>query len=219
MYYKDISIIQGNAYDLIKSIPDNSIDLIVTDPSYLYYKKGNGKNTQYNSMMEGVKDELYQEFFRVLKKVNIYQFCNLNQFEQIFQNYKDYKKQLLIWHKPNGMCLSQHEYWRTIEYIWYIREKGATFNKDVKRNPYYQTLNLSSELHHLHPTVKPLNLVKKFIEVSSKPGDLVFDPFVGSGTTAVACQQLGRRFIGFEKEEKYIEVCQKRLDGVITDEL
>ena len=69
----------------------------------------------------------------------------------------------------------------------------------------------------MHPTVKPLNLVKKFIEVSSKPGDLVFDPFVGSGTTAVACQLLGRKFIGFEKEEKYIEVCQKRLDGLITD--
>ena len=118
------------------------------------------------------------------------------------------------------MCISQFEYYRTLEYIWYIREKGVTFNKEVKRDPYYrEVLNQRSGLHHLHPTVKPLNLVKKFIEVSSKPGDLVFDPFVGSGTTAVACQQLGRRFIGFEKEEKYIEVCQKRLDGIITDEL
>lgn len=220
MNYKDINIIQGNAYDLIKTIPDNSIDLIVTDPPYLYDKAGNGKNTQYNNMIEGVKDELYQEFFRVLKKVNIYQFCNLNQFEQILQNYENYKKQLLIWHKPNGMCISQYEYYRTIEYIWYVREKGVTFNKEVKRDPYYsQALNQRSELHHLHPTVKPLNLVKKFIGVSSNPNDLVFDPFVGSGTTAVACQQLGRRFIGFEKEVKYIEVCQKRLDCIITDEL
>ena len=215
-----IDVIQGNAYDLIKSIPDKSIDLIVTDPPYLYYKEGSGKNKQYNSMTEGVKDELYQEFFRVLKKVNIYQFCNLNQFTQILQNYENMKKQLLIWHKPNGMCISQYEYYRTIEYIWYVREKGVTFNKEVKRSPYYcQSLNQSSELHHLHPTVKPLNLIKKFIEVSSKPGDLVFDPFLGSGTTAVACQQLGRRFIGFEKEEKYIKVCQKRLDGIIKDEL
>lgn len=220
MNYKDISIIQGDVYDLIKSIPDKSIDLIVTDPPYLYDKKGTGKNRQYNDMMEGVKDELYQEFFSILKKVNIYQFCNLNQFEQILQNYKVYKKQLLIWHKPNGMCISQYEYYRTIEYIWYVHEKGAVFNKGVKRDPYYRhALNQRSELHHLHPTVKPLNLVKKFIEVSSKPGDLVFDPFVGSGTTAVACLQTGRRFIGFEKEEKYIEICQKRLDGIITDEL
>lgn len=216
----NIDIIHGDAYQLIKSIPDKSIDLIITDPPYLYDKKGSGKNTQYNDMMEGVKDELYQEFFRVLKKVNIYQFCNLNQFQQILQNYEKYKKQLLIWHKPNGMCISMFEYYRTIEYIWYIREKGVTFNKEVKRSLYYcQALNQSSELHHLHPTVKPLNLIKKFIEVSSKVGDLVFDPFVGSGTTAVACQQLGRRFIGFEKRKKYIEVCQKRLDGIITDEL
>ena len=62
----------------------------------MYDKAGSGKNKQYNSMMEGVKDELYQEFFRVLKKANIYQFCNLNQFEQILQNYKNYKNQLLI---------------------------------------------------------------------------------------------------------------------------
>lgn len=220
MNYKSINIIQGNAYDLIKSILDNSIDLIVTDPPYLYDKPGSGKNKQYNEMMEGVKDELYQEFFRVLKKVNIYQFCNIAQFQQILQAYQKYKKQLLIWHKPNGMCISQYEYYRTIEYIWYIREKGVTFNKEVKRSPYYcQPLYQLSELHHLHPTVKPLNLIKKFIEVSSMPGDLIFDPFVGSGTTAVACQQLGRRFIGFEKEEKYIEVCQKRLAGIITDEL
>lgn len=220
MNYKDIDIIQGNAYELIKTIPDNSIDLLVTDPPYLYDKAGSGRNMQYNTMMEGVKDALYQEFFRVLKKVNIYQFCNLHQFKQILQNYEKYKKQLLIWHKPNGMCISQYEYYRTIEYIWYVREKGAIFNKEVKRDPYYrQTLNQSSELHHLHPTVKPLNLIKKFIEVSSNPGDLIFDPFVGSGTTAVACQQLGRRFIGFEKEQKYIEVCQKRLGGIIKDEL
>ena len=187
MNYKDINIIQGNAYDLIKSIPDKSIDLIVTDPPYLYDKVGSGKNKQYNDMIEGVKDELYQEFFRVLKKVNIYQFCNLNQFEQILQNYRKYKKQLLIWHKPNGMCISQYEYWRTIEYIWYICGKGAVFNKEVRRDPYYrEALNQRSVLHHSHPTVKPLNLIKKFIEVSSKPNDLVFDPFVGSGTTAVA---------------------------------
>lgn len=62
MQYKNINIVQGNAYDLIKFIPDNSIDLIVTDPPYLYYKPGNGKNKQYNDMMEGVKDELYREF-------------------------------------------------------------------------------------------------------------------------------------------------------------
>ena len=220
MDYKDIRIIQGNAYELIKSISDKSIDLIVTDPPYLYDKPSTGKNKQYNSMLEGVKDELYQEFFRVLKRINIYQFCNLNQFEQILSNDQKYKKQLLIWHKPNGMCISPYDYWRTLEYIFYIREKGAAFNKEVKRDPYYRgVLNKRSELHHFHPTVKPLQLVKKFIEVSSKEGDTILDPFLGSGTTAVACQQLNRKFIGFEKEEKYIEVCQKRLDGLITNEI
>ena len=68
MDYKDVKIIQGDAYELIKDIPDKSVDLIVTDPPYLYDKLGSGKNKQYNTMMGGVKDELYQEFFRLLKK-------------------------------------------------------------------------------------------------------------------------------------------------------
>ena len=70
------------------------------------------------------------------------------------------------------MVISPYEYWRTIEYIWYVREKGTSFNKEVKCSPYYcQALNLSSVLHHSHSRVKSLNLVKKFIEVCRKTLD------------------------------------------------
>jgi site-specific DNA-methyltransferase (adenine-specific) len=62
-----------------------------------------------------------------------------------------------------------------------------------------------------HPTQKPVEMLKYLLRASSREGEIVLDPFMGSGSTAVACQQLGRKFIGFELDPQYIEMCQKRL--------
>lgn len=62
-----------------------------------------------------------------------------------------------------------------------------------------------------HPTEKPLGFIRRLIQVSSNEGELVVDPFLGSGTTAVACQQLGRGFIGFERSHAYVEMAENRL--------
>ena len=62
-----------------------------------------------------------------------------------------------------------------------------------------------------HPTIKPLNIIKALIENSTKPGEIVLDPFLGSGTTAAACLKTRRRYIGFEKNPAYFETAEKRL--------
>lgn len=64
-----------------------------------------------------------------------------------------------------------------------------------------------------HPTIKPLDIIKTLIENSSRKGDLVLDPFIGSGTTAVACKSLGRNYIGFEINEKYYRIANERIEG------
>lgn len=64
-----------------------------------------------------------------------------------------------------------------------------------------------------HPTVKPVSLMRKLIEIHSKPNDIILDPFLGSGTTAVACKELGRRFIGIEINPDYCQIAQKRVDN------
>ena len=63
-----------------------------------------------------------------------------------------------------------------------------------------------------HPTEKPLSLIKYLIEIHSNPKDLILDCFMGSGTTAVACKQLGRRFIGCDNNKEYIKIANKRLE-------
>jgi site-specific DNA-methyltransferase (adenine-specific) len=67
------------------------------------------------------------------------------------------------------------------------------------------------KLHGYHPTQKPLRLVRRAIVASSREGDIIFDPFCGSGTTGVAAKELGRFFVGVEKEEEYAELAERRI--------
>ncbi|MGB3205199.1 MAG: DNA methyltransferase [Crinalium sp.] len=66
---------------------------------------------------------------------------------------------------------------------------------------------------YLHPTEKPLEVIKRLVEMCSQEGDIILDPFMGSGTTAIACLELGRNYIGVEKTEKYLAVANKRIDN------
>jgi site-specific DNA-methyltransferase (adenine-specific) len=70
---------------------------------------------------------------------------------------------------------------------------------------------------YVHPTQKPLFLIQKLIELVTNPGDLVLDPFAGSGTTALACKELGRNYICIEKEREYVDIIHKRLNTPITE--
>ena len=65
-----------------------------------------------------------------------------------------------------------------------------------------------------HPTQKPLELIQKFIEISSNKGDIVLDPFIGSGTTAVAAKMLDRNYIGIEKNPEYVKIANERINSV-----
>lgn len=71
--------------------------------------------------------------------------------------------------------------------------------------------------HFLHPTIKPLKIIKNIVGNSSKEGDIVLDPFIGSGTTAVACKELGRHYIGFEINPKWVKIAKDRLNKKDAD--
>jgi len=126
-------------------------------------------------------------------------------------------RNLLVWNKTNPPPrLSKTNYLFANEYIVYaINEKGmpskSTFNfsKQNEMHNIFITPSLQSKERlkengkTVHPTQKPLLILKKLIEVSSNKGELVLDPFMGVGSTAIACKELGRRFIGCEINEKY----------------
>jgi site-specific DNA-methyltransferase (adenine-specific)/modification methylase len=214
--------------EYLKQIPDNYVDLVVIDPPYNVSQKNN-INYKGMSIRKNFGDWDYgfdpvpvlKEIKRVLKsKGQIYIFCATKQipiYMSIFE--KDwFFRNLLVWYKTNpAPRLSKTNYVFANEYIIYaINEKGkpseSVFNFQGQ-NKMHNTI-ITSALQGrerlkdengktAHPTQKPLSILKKLISVSSNEGDIVLDCFMGVGSTAVACKELGRGFVGCELDEKY----------------
>lgn len=289
----------GDAYELIKQIPDKSIDLIVTDPPYEFVPGGNGhssisqrkksskdeiynldtnrtkqnivtgggcfgtKQRDYYSefsetdvskqwqeyldyvamhgkdeeserlriiakdidnnnntrfISEGISNEILKEFVRVMKKGNIYIFCNKNQLRQYFDFFGDlgWNLDLLVWNKTNCIPTINNTYLANLEYCVFARESGAPLygSYETKSKCYTSSCNKKDKDLFLHPTIKPLPFIKNLIINSSQENQVVLDPFIGSGTTAVACKELNRQYIGFELNPKFYEIANDRLNDV-----
>ena len=95
--------------------------------------------------------------------------------------------------------------------MYLTKGKQETFNFLSQRECVNVFSNANGRRGTKHPTEKPLEFIKRLVQVSSNPGALVVDPFMGSGTTAVACQELDRHFIGFEINKSYIKIAKARL--------
>jgi DNA modification methylase len=219
----------GDFYKLINRIPNNSVDLIATDPPYrIHAKSGGGLHNQRNWLKNVHNSDLDEfdpviflnEAVRVLKKFNIYIFCSKDLLVDYISFAKEmgYNWDLLIMGKRNPIPTKNNKYLSDIEYIVYIRERGACFN-DLKGKinfDKYRKVKMTSvkSSEYGHPTEKPLHIMQQLIEISSLPDSIVMDPFMGSGTTAVACRNLNRRFIGFEINEEFYEMANKKLNGL-----
>ncbi len=214
----------GDCYEAIKQIPDKSVDLIVTDPPYLLETRGSGfhKKRDYydkiheNGLAVGVQKKLLLEFERVMKRTNIYIFCNKNLLPMLFDFYKDKNFDLLVWHKVNPIPTVNDKYLSDVEYVLFARDKGVEMYNDYSTSSkvYTSTVNKRDKGRFEHDTIKPLSWVQTLIKNSSKINDIVLDPFIGSGTTAVACKNLGRQFIGFEVNPKWHKIACDRLNNI-----
>lgn len=226
----------GDCLKLMKEIPDKSIDLVVTDPPYLHIKGGmkskklnvgvRQANSQIVSKMSDFDKEKIYSFLNILKpkmnKINMYIFCSKLQIIHYLNWALENKLQydVLFWYKNTNRMISTKFYASNVEYIIRIYSKGCALKNRKDENgkaisQLYQKLFIyNSPVQKLHEAEKPVDLLKKLILVSSDENDIVLDPFLGSGSTAVACAELNRHYIGFELEPKYFEIACKRLDEV-----
>ena len=205
----------------MKSMPDGCVDLIVTDPPYEFETRGAGfhkKRDYYDEiaaqgLARGITEEYLVEMERVMKQTNIYLFCNKNQLRMYFNFYKDKNCDLLVWYKLNPIPVVNNKYLSDLEYIFFARDKGVRLGGDYSTLSKLYTSNVNKEdlNKYGHPTIKPLPLVQRFIHNSSE-GGVILDPFMGSGTTAVACIRQKRHYIGFEINKKYFEISCLRID-------
>jgi site-specific DNA-methyltransferase (adenine-specific)/modification methylase len=157
--------------------------------------------------------------------------CSLHNLGEIIMTLKNinYKfLNLITWEKPNAMPnITKRMLTHSTEFIaWFVKGKGWTFNydemkkynfgkqlRDVWRFPACQgPERLKGESgRSAHPTQKPLKLFERLIELASNQGDIVLDPFMGSGTTAIVSEKLGRNWIGIDSNPEYIELANKRI--------
>lgn len=192
----------------LKALPDKSVDLILTDPPY--GKKadrgtngfGTAKNRRYVGGWDGMipPPELFNEMFRVAKNLIIF---GGNYFGHLLPPSNCW----IFWDKKGDVAFQNP--FADGELIY------TTFKKPVKRIVFKQQGFITdSKDKRYHPTQKPTELVQLLIEQFSEPGQLICDPFLGSGTTAVAAVNANRHYIGWEIDPGYFQICCNRLDEV-----
>ena len=214
----------------MKKMPDKSIDIVVTDPPYLIETSGAGiykqADKQYVKELKDIKDgfstDVLDELCRVMKHINCYFFCSQKQIMPLLDYFVRGKKcnwNLISWHKTNPVPACGNKYLTDTEFVLFFREKGVKIygSFDTKRTWYATPLNQSDKKLYGHPTCKPLDIVQNFITNSSQEGELVFDPFIGSGTTAIAAIKEKRHFIGMELNKEYFDIAEDRIKKELSN--
>lgn len=212
----------GDCLDLMKQIPDKSIDLIVTDPPYLMNYKTNyrkNKNHKFCSEIAGDNDtqlitDYIKECYRIMKdNTAMYMFCNANKVNYFKTELEKYFsiKNMIIWVKNNWTAGDlKGAYGKQYEIIFLVN-KGRCEIRGKRLTDVWNFARVVGK-NQVHQNQKPIELIEQCILKSSDEGAIVFDGFLGSGTTAVACVNTNRHYIGCELDPEYYEIACKRLD-------
>ena len=223
-------VILGDCYEILKTIDGNSIDLILTDPPYniskpSYFKNSDNKKFNNISIDFGDWDQveidiesLMIEFKRVLKPggtiIIFYDIWKCNSLKAIAEKLGLKQPRVCQWVKNNPVPINSKKNYLSngIEFFFTcVKGKNATYNSSYDKGSYNFPLCHGNERTE-HPTQKPLSLIKSLIEKHSKEGDVILDPFGGSGTTAIASIETNRRYFLIEKENNYYNITLSRIE-------
>jgi site-specific DNA-methyltransferase (adenine-specific) len=228
-------IYHGDALDFLAAIPDGSVNLIVTDPPYDIRNTKAGKSRLQDGLNSSQKDltdhnldkcqgiKWCKQIKRIQGgKINCYIWCNKAQIPQYFDYFIDQLKcsfDIIIWYKPNAPPTFYNKWMSDKEYCLYFRKSGWCMPEKYQdaSTVFTHPMNQRDKKLYGHPTVKPLPIIERLIRNSSKPGDLVVDPYVGSGTTGHAAIKLDRRFKGAELDQQFAAVAQARICQAVID--
>jgi site-specific DNA-methyltransferase (adenine-specific) len=220
-----VTLILGNSIDEMAYLT-GKIDLVCTDPPYELTSGGAG--TDDDPSMKGMfasskysnSGSLFEEMTswaefsgpisRTMKKgTQAYVMCNdknVSRCQEAFTHHGLIFHNLLVWRK--NTCIPNRQYMKRTEFcLMFGKQPAFTIGNPSDDNVFDD--NVVPPGQKVHKSQKPISLLSKWIENSSKPGDLVLDPFSGSGATAVAAARLGRRAIVIEKDQEYFEASRK----------
>ncbi|MCS7299740.1 MAG: site-specific DNA-methyltransferase [Spirochaetia bacterium] len=217
----------------MKEIPSSSIDLIVTDPPFAidFKAKRSNYNRTSSRVLEGYnevsKEEYYNFTFRWMKEC--YRILKDSGSMYVFSGWTNLKD-ILNAIDDVGFITINHLIWR-YQFGVYTERRFVTSHyhilfvvKNDKKYNFYKVEHYPEDVWFINreywtgkvktPTKLPLNLVKRILLFSSREGDLVFDPFLGSGTVSVAAKEMGRHYLGFEIVPEYYDLANERLKNI-----
>ena len=208
---------KSSGYEYLNKLRKN-----VSDESKLNNKK----------TMEDIKELSFFDlsplaFYKELPVGSMYIFNNAYGVRTLLKIFDDYKFRILVWYKTNPTPFLHDQFRADTEYCLYLHNKNRAkrvWNNKLQPTSIYNGVYISTKGAgvqdnketggKVHPTMKPLELIGNYIQISSNPGGFVLDPFGGSGTTLIACEKLGRRCLMMEKEPKYMNVIIDRFEAV-----
>jgi len=226
----------------MQAIPDKSVDLIITDPPYgINYSsfRTHSKKLENDNQLNWVSDFFSILSDKVKKDTHLYVFVDPEMMPNFCFSIRKYWKVRNFLTIPRAVKGNGGDriFQQQFEFcIFATKGKGKKFNQTQILKPsrgyikdkrysakewlyrlpdnWYWTKASEHNLNRLHPTQKSVECIKYMIQLSSNKNDIILDPFMGSGTTAVACKNLGRNFIGFEISQEYVNIANKRLSRI-----
>jgi len=226
-------ILQGDSLEVLKTLPSESVDCVITSPPYNKGGKDRtkDKNCTWNKQRiiygdfddnlpreeyETQQKQILKELIRIIKpggSIFYNHKSNIKNHKVVFPIYifEFNLRQILIWDRGSTMQLEPIRWYPTTEYIFWI-------TKNAENPKFYRRGNFDKEVWRIspkpmkeHPAPFPEELVEQCLISTTDENDIVLDPYMGSGTTALVAKKLGRNFIGIELNPAYIEIAEKRL--------
>lgn len=237
----NITLYNSDCVKAMHEFPDNTVDLILTDPPYNlgnfmisrdtnlkkmrdnFFGTAGWDNLEYEEWVSAM-DGFFKQAARIIKNggsmIVFMAAIKVETTIQLAEKHGFYYKTTGIWHKTNPMPrnMNLHFINSTESWIYFTyKTRTGTFNNNgavVHDFIESSVTPMSERKFGKHPTQKPESLISHLVGLLSSEGDTVLDPFMGSGTTGVVCKKLNRNFIGIELDETYFSISQKRIEAI-----
>lgn len=205
----------GDCMDILPTL--DKVDAVITDPPYLIHAgKGGGAfgNRAHLVKTGGFTDEGVSYDF-LSSYENWFVFCSRLQLPELLDiATKKSRWNLITWAKPNPVPTCNNKYLPDVEYVVHAFGKGGLHGEMKDKQSFF--LENAGQKTTNHPNEKPISLMEKLVKLGSNSQKTILDPFMGSGTTGVAAIQMGRKFIGIERESKYFDIACKRIEQAVA---
>ena len=212
-----MKLINGNCFDYLQGI---ECDVVFTSPPYNRKRNDKYKNYDdtlvdyYQFITEFINNVHYSKYLFLNIQTNFY---NKKDVYRIIGDYYDEIQQIFIWEKSNPMPAQGLNITNAYEFFIVLGDKSLKSNHTYTKNVITTSVN-SSTTTKIHKAVMKQEVADWFIENFTKEDDIIFDPFMGLGTTGISCLRYNRNFIGIEKNKEYYDLASKRISEVASND-